>query len=85
MTKTLQALVEWVELGREPEAIIVERGSAATLPARSFLLCAEPARAVYRGTGKCSGADGFESVAGAGCCRQPAYTLSGSPCNGTQP
>ena len=51
VTKTLQALVEWVELGREPQAVTVERPAAATLAARSFLLCAEPARAVYRGTG----------------------------------
>ena len=51
VTKTLQTLVEWVELGREPQAITVERAAAATFPARSFLLCVEPARAVYRGTG----------------------------------
>lgn len=51
VTKTLQVLVEWVEHGREPQAISVDRRAAATLPARSFLLCPEPMRAVYRGTG----------------------------------
>lgn len=49
--KTLQALVDWVEHGREPQAVTVDRPQTATLPARSFLLCPEPARAVYKGTG----------------------------------
>jgi hypothetical protein len=47
--QALPALVNWVENGKAPTQLTGNRAANATLPARSFLLCPSPQRAVFRG------------------------------------
>ncbi|WP_312551499.1 tannase/feruloyl esterase family alpha/beta hydrolase [Massilia sp.] len=47
--QALPALVDWVENGKAPTQLIGHRAANAALPARSFLLCPIPQRAVFRG------------------------------------
>lgn len=48
-THALQAMVNWVENGTAPAQLTANRAANSTLPARSFLLCPYPQRAVFRG------------------------------------
>ncbi|HTW37513.1 MAG TPA: tannase/feruloyl esterase family alpha/beta hydrolase [Steroidobacteraceae bacterium] len=53
----LTPLIEWVERGQAPEAVIA---TGASLPGRSRPLCAWPQHAQYRGSGDPSSAASFE-------------------------
>jgi feruloyl esterase len=47
--QALPAIAQWVENGEAPNQLVTNRVVSATLPARSFLLCAYPKRATFRG------------------------------------
>lgn len=47
----LGALVNWVEKGEAPKAVVSDRESPTRTPERSFLLCAEPLRAQLKEPG----------------------------------
>jgi feruloyl esterase len=53
----LQALVDWVELGRAPDAVIA---TGPAFPGRSRPLCAYPKQAAYKGQGNPEDAASFE-------------------------
>lgn len=46
--QALTAITRWVEAGEAPRQMVANRVAGA-LPARSFLLCAHPERAVFKG------------------------------------
>jgi feruloyl esterase len=55
----IDPIVEWVEHGTAPAAIVVTREAAADQRARSRPLCAYPARATYSGSGSTDDAKNY--------------------------
>ena len=47
----IDPIVEWVEQGSAPSTIVVRKEAAADQQARSRVVCAYPARSVYKGSG----------------------------------
>jgi feruloyl esterase len=49
--RAIEAVVNWVEHGQAPDAVVTNRVSATTGIERGFKLCAEPARATLKSSG----------------------------------
>ncbi|WP_158080786.1 tannase/feruloyl esterase family alpha/beta hydrolase [Pelomonas sp. KK5] len=47
--QALPALAQWVEAGTAPTQLVANRAAGTSLPARTFLLCPHPQRAVFKG------------------------------------
>ena len=56
------ALVNWVEKGNAPQAIVATAGADTPWPGRTRPLCAYPKMVRYRGAGSIEQAENFECV-----------------------